>query len=40
MSDSVDLFSDGACKGKRGPGGWGALLLCKGGVKERWGGEA
>ena len=22
----VDLFTDGACKGNPGPGGWGALL--------------
>ncbi|MCF5502185.1 ribonuclease HI, partial [Pseudomonas syringae] len=23
MSDSVELFTDGACKGNPGPGGWG-----------------
>lgn len=26
MSDAVELFTDGACKGNPGPGGWGALL--------------
>ena len=40
MSDSVELFTDGACKGNPGPGGWGALLVCKGVEKELWGGEA
>ena len=39
MSDSVELFTDGACKGNPGPGGWGALLVCKGVEKELWGGE-
>jgi len=38
--DSVELFTDGACKGNPGPGGWGALLVCKGVEKELWGGEA
>ena len=40
MSDSVEIFTDGACKGNPGPGGWGALLVCKGVEKELWGGEA
>ena len=40
MTDSVELFTDGACKGNPGPGGWGALLVCKGVEKELWGGEA
>ncbi|MFP4131033.1 MAG: ribonuclease HI [Thiohalospira sp.] len=26
MSDSVEIFTDGACRGNPGPGGWGALL--------------
>ena len=38
--DTVELFTDGACKGNPGPGGWGALLVCKGVEKELWGGEA
>ena len=39
MSDTVEIFTDGACKGNPGPGGWGALLVCKGVEKELWGGE-
>ncbi len=39
-SDSkVELFTDGACLGNPGPGGWGALLRCKGIEKELAGGE-
>lgn len=26
MNDTVDIFTDGACSGNPGPGGWGALL--------------
>lgn len=26
MSDTVEIFTDGACRGNPGPGGWGALL--------------
>ena len=26
MTDSVDIFTDGACSGNPGPGGWGAIL--------------
>ncbi len=52
MSDEVvEIFSDGACRGNPGPGGWGAILRLKRGVagdggasrsaeKELWGGEA
>lgn len=36
----VDLYTDGACKGNPGPGGWGALLVCKGVEREMFGGEA
>jgi len=39
MSDAVELFTDGACKGNPGPGGWGALLRFKGREKELSGGE-
>jgi ribonuclease HI len=39
-NDIVDIFTDGACSGNPGPGGWGALLR-KGAVeKEIAGGEA
>lgn len=41
MSDDiVEVFTDGACKGNPGPGGWGALLKFKGAERELWGGEA
>ena len=39
-TEFVDVFSDGACKGNPGPGGWGALLRYRGVEKELWGGEA
>ena len=35
----VELFTDGACKGNPGPGGWGALLKYGENEKELWGGE-
>lgn len=37
--EPVEIFSDGACRGNPGPGGWGALLRAKGVEKELWGGE-
>ena len=41
MSDEVaEVYSDGACRGNPGPGGWGALLRARGVEKELWGGEA
>ena len=40
MSDVIEIFTDGACKGNPGPGGWGALLRYKGIEKELYGGEA
>lgn len=36
----VVIYTDGACKGNPGPGGWGALLVYKGVERELWGGEA
>jgi ribonuclease HI len=38
--EAVEIFSDGACRGNPGPGGWGVLLRAKGVEKELWGGEA
>ena len=35
----VELFTDGACSGNPGPGGWGAILRFKGAEKEFSGGE-
>ncbi len=32
--DLVEIYTDGACKGNPGPGGWGALLRCRGKEKE------
>lgn len=40
VSERVEIFSDGACKGNPGPGGWGALLRYGATEKELWGGEA
>jgi len=40
MSEPIDIFTDGACKGNPGVGGWGALLEAKGRTKELFGGEA
>ncbi|MDY7579613.1 ribonuclease HI [Herbaspirillum sp. RTI4] len=36
----VEIFSDGACKGNPGRGGWGALLVADGKEKEIFGGES
>ena len=35
----VDVFTDGACSGNPGPGGWGAVLAFRGRERELWGGE-
>lgn len=35
----VEMFTDGACSGNPGPGGWGTILRCKGKEKELCGGE-
>ena len=35
----IEIYTDGACRGNPGPGGWGALLLCDGREKEICGGE-
>ena len=34
------IYTDGACKGNPGPGGWGAWLRSGGHEREIWGGEA
>jgi ribonuclease HI len=39
MKPDVEIFTDGACKGNPGPGGWGALLRYGGEEKELYGGE-
>jgi ribonuclease HI len=34
----IEIFTDGACRGNPGPGGWGALLRYQGKERELWGG--
>lgn len=36
----IEIYTDGACRGNPGPGGWGVYLSCQGRQKELWGGEA
>ena len=36
----VEIFTDGACSGNPGPGGWGAILRFNGTTRELSGGEA
>ena len=38
--DRVEIYTDGACSGNPGPGGWGAILRFNGASKELQGGEA
>ena len=40
MTRRVTIFTDGACSGNPGPGGWGAILSFNGVEKELCGGEA
>ncbi len=40
MSDPVEIYTDGACSGNPGPGGWGVLLRSAGRERELCGGEA
>jgi ribonuclease HI len=35
----ITIYTDGACSGNPGPGGWGAVLLYGEHRKEIWGGE-
>jgi len=39
MSKELDIYTDGACKGNPGPGGWGAVLFYGESRKEIFGGE-
>ncbi len=39
MSEAIEIFTDGACKGNPGRGGWGALLRLGTKEKELFGGE-
>jgi len=40
MSDTVEIYTDGACKGNPGAGGWGVLLNYDGRTRTLHGGEA
>ena len=37
--NAIEIYTDGACKGNPGPGGWGVLLLSGDSEKELFGGE-
>lgn len=37
--EEVTIYTDGACSGNPGPGGWGAILMYKGNKKEISGGR-
>jgi len=37
---TVEIFTDGACRGNPGPGGWGVLMRYAGEEKSLWGGES
>lgn len=39
QDDPITIYTDGACKGNPGPGGWGAWLRAGTHEKELWGGE-
>ena len=39
MSATIEIFTDGACRGNPGPGGWGVLLIAGERRKTMYGGE-
>lgn len=39
MTPGVVIYTDGACSGNPGPGGWGAILMFGAHERELWGGE-
>lgn len=39
LSQAVDIYTDGACRGNPGPGGWGAVMRYNGHERELYGGE-
>ena len=39
MEEKIIIYTDGACSGNPGPGGWGAILMYKGAKKEISGGK-
>ena len=40
MAESIKIYTDGACRGNPGPGGWGALIIENGEEWSLWGGES
>ncbi|HEY3721586.1 MAG TPA: RNase H family protein, partial [Roseiarcus sp.] len=40
MTPAVEIWTDGACAGNPGPGGWGAILCYRSSEKDLCGGEA
>lgn len=39
LTSAVTIYTDGACSGNPGPGGWGAILISGERERELWGGE-
>jgi len=39
VTPQVVIYTDGACSGNPGPGGWGAVMIASKGERELWGGE-
>ena len=37
---SIEIYTDGACRGNPGPGGWGVFIKTANGERELWGGES
>ena len=40
MAQRIEIYTDGACSGNPGPGGWGVILRCGAHEKELCGGQA
>jgi ribonuclease HI len=39
MTDTIEIWTDGACSGNPGPGGWGVVIRSGGKMSELYGGE-
>ena len=39
MTDRIEIWTDGACSGNPGPGGWGAVMRSEGHLREIFGGD-
>ncbi len=39
MTDTIEIWTDGACSGNPGPGGWGVVVRANGSMSEMFGGE-